>query len=583
MQEKREIKELVFNGGGARGVGMPGVYYALKTTIDSKNSSILDSIETIAGTSVGSLTAAVFSVGPECDELKRDIFDQNLLNILEIERAFLPIYLSLEPLKIFINNYLQKHIKKYLQEQNAATTLGVELLTLLSNLDNESYQITFKDLQALNLYNPKKFKNLIITSTSSNNGIAELNLYDCYKTPLCSIAEACAASSAIPPNFKPVQLNGKYHFDGGCSEPLPSEHFPDKNSLNDTYSSDRQSERLLFVFGPGPSMLGQIWQKTLHGSPNPELVFLDSNEEIQLKQLSLQSLTTTNAPREIYIWIDQNSKKVFYISPTSPAVLHHFSFSELNINDNENFNTNLAADKNEFYRSKFTPYLVNFYTKLVHRNHLNSILGNLSPIWLLNYLSGFIKLLLGFPIYIASLFESLCHRLKTFYSLNTVVLHSNLAGHSFQQAEKTKRTIVATYYLDTMNHLALYNYANPKEQDFYLNIVDYYLMIYQTSLTATNVQTNWYTDRYSNEKNPRVLYEMIKEDVTENPASSRAMALTWAVELHLGQITQEKILIEINEKSQSECKTYSSFFYGHKFKKQYEFSLELHKKEMVLN
>jgi len=155
--------------------------------------------------------------------------------------------------------------------------------------------------------------------------------------------------------------------------------------------------------------------------------------------------------------------------------------------------------------------------------------------------------------------------------------------HSFQQAEKTKRTIVATYYLDTMNHLALYNYANVKEQEHYLNIVDYYLMIYQTSLTATTVRANWYTNKYNNEKNPRILYEMIKEDATENPMSSRAMALTWAVELYLGQITPDEILKELNEKAQSKCKTYNSFFCGHKFKKQYEFSLDLHKKEMVLN
>ena len=83
MQEKRQIKELVFNGGGARGVGMPGVYYALKRTTDSEGVSIFDNIETLAGTSVGSLTAAIFSVGPECDELKEDVFDQNILKTLK--------------------------------------------------------------------------------------------------------------------------------------------------------------------------------------------------------------------------------------------------------------------------------------------------------------------------------------------------------------------------------------------------------------------------------------------------------------------------------------------------------------------
>ena len=50
------IKELVFNAGGAKGVGMPGVYYALK------NTSIWPNIETIAGSSVGAITATLFAV-----------------------------------------------------------------------------------------------------------------------------------------------------------------------------------------------------------------------------------------------------------------------------------------------------------------------------------------------------------------------------------------------------------------------------------------------------------------------------------------------------------------------------------------
>ena len=159
------IKELVFNGGGARGVGMLGVYYALSTTTNSTKSSIFDGIETIAGTSVGSLMACVFSVGPTCDELKKDIGDQNLLNILEIERAFIPINLSLEPLIIFINKYLAKHIKAYLESLDM--TSMPELIALLSNIQNEGYRIKFDDLRQLNMYNPKKFKNLIVTSTSS--------------------------------------------------------------------------------------------------------------------------------------------------------------------------------------------------------------------------------------------------------------------------------------------------------------------------------------------------------------------------------------------------------------------------------
>lgn len=566
MHEQPEVKELVFNCGGARGAGMAGVYYALKTTVGKHNISILDNVESIAGTSVGSLTAAVFAVGPECDELKTEIFDKNILNILKVDTAWFPINLSLEPLEVFINNFLHKHIKNYLQDKK---NLDSQLLNLLTNLNDDNYQITFMDLNLLKVHNPKKFKNLIITSTASSDGVATLNLYNYSKTPEFAIAKACAASCAVLPSFKPVYFGGKAHFDGGYSEPLPSEYFSD--SL-DRFSDAAQAKRLLFVFGPGPSLLGKVWQKTIHGKPNPELVFNHSLEELK-KKLSQQDFKGNDELQKIHVWIDNKQQKVFY--KASPAdIMYHFTFSELNIDVN-NFKTANPNDNSEFYKKKFAPYLVQFYTKLVHRKHLNSVLGDSSPIWLLNYLSGLIKLLLGFPIYIATLFESLCQRLKTFYALNTIFLNSTLQGHSFKQGEKLKRTIAAIYYLDTMNHLALYNYANHQGQYFYLTIVHNYLLIYPTLLNAANIPTNIYIESYKQAENSKILYEIIKQYATENPTSWQAQALTLAVELYLQQITIDEILAEINEKAQAKCKTYSSLFHGHKYNEQSELSLSL--------
>ena len=90
-----EIKELVFNGGGARGVGMPGVYYALKNSNAwEKEGVIWDGIETLAGASVGALTAGMFSVGPDFDDFNEEIINKNPIEILGIEKDILPFHFA---------------------------------------------------------------------------------------------------------------------------------------------------------------------------------------------------------------------------------------------------------------------------------------------------------------------------------------------------------------------------------------------------------------------------------------------------------------------------------------------------------
>lgn len=550
-----EIKELVFNGGGARGVGMPGVYYALKnTSMWEEEKPIWDGIETLAGTSVGSLTAALFSVSPEFSELTEEILSKNLLDILEIGNATIPFHFSLEPLKNFLNNYLVNHIQKYLKSEAESLAhtnddTSQELLRLLDELKENNHQITFNDLHLLSKKYPVKFKNMIVTSTSSHQGEKILHIYSANKTPNQSIAEACAASSALPFIFKPVHLNGVRHLDGGCGDPLPSEYFEED-------SPERQAKRLLFVFGPGPSLLGRIWQRTLHGHPSPTFNFCTTQQD--MLQYTRQKIESSEQYKKIVsVWIDNTSKKVHYFV-TESNIQSFLTFDELGI----------PEDKEILDNNSFTPYLIDFYTKLTLRKHMPSILGNYSPIWILNYFSPVIKLMLGFPLYIATLFESLCQRLRTFYTFNTITLHTTLLGNSFQEGEKIKRTAIALYYLDTMNHLSLYQFANQKHTEFDTSIFGNYFIIYKALLKAQNVQHDWYLSQYSKGINIRALYETVKEDVEQNPTSLRAFALTCAVELYLEQKTQEDILSEINEKAKEQCQRYGRFFYGERYTPQ---------------
>ena len=535
----RPIKKLVFNGGGARGVGMPGVYYALTTTFSAtdKKATIWDGIETIAGTSVGSITGALFCVGPDNDDLQTEIFNQNLLNILGIGQHIIKVNMSLVPLKNFLNNYLKKHFEKYLLSENRELTN--ELVELKSNLKDTNYLVTFADLNSMRQCCPDKFKNLVVTSTTANNSNMDLVLYDYKKTPEFSIAEACMASSALPFIFQPVIFNGRRQLDGGCGEPLPSECFPDEDS-NET---DRHQERLLFVFGPGPSFLGRIWQKTLFGPPEPELFF---------------DIASENAPASgIKIDIDNDNKLINYtVYPKN--ISGSVNFSLLNIPEN------MVLTKDNFQ-----PFKAVFYTELNRKSQIPSILGDYAPIWLLDRLGMCIQFFLGFPLYIATLFESLCQRLRSLYAFNTVILHTTLTGNAFEEGEKTKRTVAATYYLDTINYLVLYGHAYEAHESFYISIVDEYTSIYKILMNTLKAPKDRHLSDYNNfyanflnnsNYTYRKMYEIIKDDVENDPYSWRAFALTCAVELHLGHKTRANIAQEIAQRAQQKSCAWGSFF-----------------------
>lgn len=523
------LKELVFNGGGARGTGMPGVYYAFKEARNEDKIPLWDGIEILTGTSVGSITAAFFCISPENSDIK-ELINEDILHLFDIDKVWLPYHLSLKKLENFINEYLKKHIKLYLIQHLKPST---QLIELSFRIKQPNYKITFYDLKLLNRDNPKKFKNILITSTTSEEGHANLKLYDAQRTPNFSIAEACIASSALPFLFQPVKINNTIHLDGGCTEPLPSE-----------YTQTKPSERLLFVFGPGPSLLGKMWERTLFGPPNSELIESDSLEILN-KQQELKI-------NQIYYWIDEKNQQIFYRTHKTNEI-HQIGFKELEIPKH--------MDKQDF-----SNYLVDFHTKLVLRGHSNSILGNYSPIWIFKYFSKLWVFLIGIHFNPANLFESLCQRIKTFYSFNTIQLHTPLLGNSFKQAEKVKRISIANFYLDTMYHLTLYNYTHSDQEDFYVTILENYLALYQTYLAATGTSKDNFLLKYQKETNKRVLFELIKEDASYHLNTPRAKTLTLAVELYLNKINQQQALTEINQLAKENHPSYRLF--GSSFKKQ---------------
>jgi len=573
MNTKREIKEVVINGGGARGAGMPGVYRALKDT------GIWDGVESIAGTSVGSVMAALWSVSPDFDELDDDFFNKNTFELLGMKRVLLPYNISLDKMEKFINQYLTKHIKNYLENAKLAeellklrvlesTTENIQkikqcraLLLLLDFLTaKEPYSVTFNDFKLLNDRDPKKFKTIFTTSVSVEKGKEVFHLYDYKRTPDVSIALACTASSALPIVFTPVQSEDASHIDGGCIDPLPSEYFEDN-------TQQRQSKRLLLAFSPGPDYETNYWHNAMHGRPNPEFIFL------QLKPGKARTGVH-------YVWVDNKTKLVHYNVPSKDKQASNRQAGSISFVD-----LGIAKDQQILNAEDLRPYSAKLHTHLAVLGHIPSLLGSYSMYWLLNYFVRIVKMIVAFPMYASTIIEEGCQRVKIQYPFNTVLLRTTISSISFDKAEKIKRTVAATYYLDTMNHLTLYNFADDNDLEFYKDIVQDYMIIYKTLLLASglkDVQQDPFIQKYTtSNNNERWLYEMIKEDVDNDPDSLRAAALTRAVELSLGKIDRKTLLKEINQESKKSISRFQQAFYGKRHQPQAQFRGNFSREEVV--
>lgn len=120
---------------------------------------------------------------------------------------------------------------------------------------NAGGKICFKDLALLNLINPERFKDLVMTATRKDNG--ELAIFSPDTTPDVEIALAARASASIPIVFKPVTIDGVEYVDGGYRDNTPTAHFKKDRDVAEDITNDPEKIRearlknrtLAFAFG----------------------------------------------------------------------------------------------------------------------------------------------------------------------------------------------------------------------------------------------------------------------------------------------------------------------------------------------
>ncbi len=228
-EQLREIRNIVISGGGAKGAVLPGAF----RTLDKKAPKLMRQIESVAGTSVGAISASLLATGISRETLQeiggvdyekllgRSLIQKSGRNLTSFIRQCIRINIlqrlsSLSPEK---KSEFMKHNSE----------MAVQIISELKKPSVEKSRITFEMLAYLRIIDPEHFKDLYVTAVSKDG---KQIVFSAENTPANDIALACRASASIPFVFKPVQaeVNGedKVLYDGGVIDNVPVKIFAEK-------------------------------------------------------------------------------------------------------------------------------------------------------------------------------------------------------------------------------------------------------------------------------------------------------------------------------------------------------------------
>lgn len=197
---KIPIQNLVFEGGGVKG----SAYVGAVSVLDELG--LYEGVRNIAGTSAGSITAALLAVGAGCQGLAETVHETDF-------RRF-----------IADRGGLFGDIARTLTHHGIHT--GDEFVAILK-LRIRDYagdpELTFAGLKSLADANPGRFKNLFVVSSNLTTQCPEVFSY--FTRPDMKIWQAVRASISIPIVFVPYYFEGHCYVDGGMAWNYPIDLF----------------------------------------------------------------------------------------------------------------------------------------------------------------------------------------------------------------------------------------------------------------------------------------------------------------------------------------------------------------------
>jgi len=201
------FKNLVFEGGGAKGIAYLGATEVLK------KKGILKNIKRIGGASAGAINALLLGLHYSNDELKEIFMNLDFKIFLDDSPGFCRDFTRLRKKYGWYKgdrfyNWIKDRIKEKTGNPNS----------------------TFKDIQ--NSKEENNFRDIYFIGANISTGFAEIYSYE--DTPLMEVAEAVRISMSIPLFFAAKKKNGKdVCVDGGLLNNYPIKIFDRKKYVSE--------------------------------------------------------------------------------------------------------------------------------------------------------------------------------------------------------------------------------------------------------------------------------------------------------------------------------------------------------------
>ncbi|WP_298213485.1 patatin-like phospholipase family protein [Acidovorax sp.] len=253
------LENLVFQGGGAKGVGNP------PALVELSKMGVIGGLKQVVGTSAGALTAAALAAGMSAADFQTLMNNTPMPSLAEDLTNFATIYPQVDfkdssdvgrfdrfaiRFKGHGKDFSAQNALAILDQQTARsvgafvdgntqaiadavadgriTQQEASRLDVFKGLTDQSFEqnrtdkmLTFNDLSILHKIKPEQFKEL--TLTGYNKTDKQTEMFNSTNTPDMAVALAGRISMSIPVYFESVKLGDKEYVDGGVGSNVPSE------------------------------------------------------------------------------------------------------------------------------------------------------------------------------------------------------------------------------------------------------------------------------------------------------------------------------------------------------------------------
>lgn len=209
----KTIKNLVFKGGGVRGIGYVG---ALQ---QSESLGLLKHVQRVAGTSAGAITALLIALGYSPAEIKTLMWEMDFNKFKDKRNfAFFKAYDLFFKLGLCKGDYFFNWISECILKKTGSRTTTFKQLAELAQISNYNFKLLYVYVTNLSSI-PKTYERI------SHEIDTEWTL-----------AEAVRASMAIPGFYRPVIKNGCTYVDGGLYKNYPLDAFDNTYYLGQDFT-----------------------------------------------------------------------------------------------------------------------------------------------------------------------------------------------------------------------------------------------------------------------------------------------------------------------------------------------------------